>query len=128
MFIYLFLFGNLIEPFEMIIKYKNKKINVRVKRASSLGKFTGLMFKSKNTENLLFDFKNDIKMAIHSYFVFFPFLAVWVNDKNEVLEWKVVEPFISIVKPKKPFRKLVEVPFNSANLGIIDFFVGKRKV
>ena len=112
----------------MIIKYKNKKIDVRVKRVSSFGKFIGLMFKSKNTENLLFDLENDVKMAIHSYFVFFPFLAVWVNDKNEVQEWKVVEPFISIIKPKKSFRKLVEIPFNSANIGIIDFFVGKGKV
>lgn len=112
----------------MIIKYKNKKIDVRVKKVSSLGKFTGLMFKSKNTENLLFDFKNDVKMAIHSYFVFFSFLAVWVNDKHEVLEWKIVNPFISIIRPKKSFRKLVEIPFNSVNIGIIEFFVGKRKV
>ena len=36
---------------------KKKKVRVPVHRVSPVGKITGLMFKSKNVDNLLFEFK-----------------------------------------------------------------------
>lgn len=112
----------------MIINYKNKKIRITVEKASGLGKVTGLMFKKKTTENLLFDFRKRTDTRIHSYFVFFHFLAIWINEKNEVIEWKMVRPFILSMKPKKSFMKLIEIPLNEKNKKIIEFFVGGGKV
>jgi uncharacterized membrane protein (UPF0127 family) len=112
----------------MIISYRNKKIKVDLRKLSFLGKFSGLMFRSREIDNLLFYFEKDVKIAIHSYFVFFPFLAIWLDKNNRVTEWQIVKPFTSIVRPKRQFRKLVEVPFNNRNRQIIGFFVGKAKI
>lgn len=111
---------------KMILKYKNKKVEVIAKRVSFFGKFIGLMFKSRNYQNLLFEFKRKNLIAIHSWFVFFDFLAVWLDGENEVLDFKIVKPFKFNVCPKICFSKLVEIPINKNNEEIIEFFVGKR--
>ncbi len=110
----------------MIIKYNNKKINLFVKKVSFFGKIFGLMFRGKNTSNLLFEFKKNTQMAIHSYFVFFDFLVIWLDKNNKVLELKIVTPFSFNISSKKSFAKLVELPINNKNKKIIEFFVGKR--
>ncbi|MBX4211972.1 DUF192 domain-containing protein [Candidatus Pacearchaeota archaeon] len=97
------------------------------KRLSFLGKATGLMFKSSSTQNLLFEFNGYVRASITSWFVFFPFMAIWLDDKNRILEWKVVDPFVLRILPKEKFRKLVEVPLHERNRKILDFVVGKRK-
>lgn len=111
----------------MKIYYKNKKIDIDVRDVGLFGRFSGLMFKTKETSNLLFEFNHDVNMAIHSFFVFFNFLAVWVDEKNKVIEWKIVKPFTVAIKPEKRFRKLVEIPFNNGNSKILRFFVGKER-
>ena len=110
----------------MIIKFKTKKINISVKKTSIFG--TGLIFKNKETKNLLFEFKKETKMKITSFFVFFPFLAIWTNKKNEVVDFRFVKPFNFSINSKKSFQKLIEVPLNLKNKKIINYFVGKRKV
>jgi uncharacterized membrane protein (UPF0127 family) len=110
----------------MIIKYKNKNIEVSAKKVSFFGKFIGLMFRRKNYSNLLFEFRKSSIVAIHSFFVFFDFLAVWLDDKNNVLEFKLVKPFSLNICPKLHFTKLLEIPINDANKRIIEFFVDKR--
>lgn len=112
----------------MIIKHQNQKINIPVKKVFYFGKIFGLMFKNKGTKNLLFEFKNESQMRIHSFFVFFPFLTIWVDKKNNIIEFKFVKPFNPSIKPKKSFQKLIEVPLNSKNKKIINYFVGKRKI
>ncbi len=109
-------------------KNKGKKISFLVKECNALEKITGLMFKKKITRNLLFDFKKKSFLRIHSYFVFFDFLAIWTDDKNNIIKKKIVKPFTLSVKPKKPFHKLIEIPINKKNEKIIHFFVGKRKI
>ena len=86
------------------------------------------MFKKKTTENLLFECNEKTRLRIHSYFVFFDFLAIWLDKENKVLEWKIVKSFTSNVKPKRSFFKLIEIPFNKKNEEIIKSFVGKRKI
>ena len=110
----------------MIIKYKKQKINIQVKKVSIFG--IGLVFKNKKTKNLLFELKKETKIAITSFFVFFPFLTIWTNRKNEVVDFKLVKPFNLSIKPKKPFQKIIEIPLNNKNKKIISYFVGKRKV
>jgi len=112
----------------MEISYEGKKIKISVKKIFSFGKIIGLMFKNKTTENLLFDFKKKTKMRIHSYFVFFNFLAVWLDKKNKVLEWRIVKPFTFSIKPKNYFVKLIEIPINKKNEEIVKFFVGGGKI
>lgn len=109
----------------MIIKKNSKQIKISVKKVSSLGKITGLMFKTKNTKNLLFEFEKSTHMAIHSCFVFFDFLAVWVDGKNKILEYKIVRPFTACVRPRREFRKLVEIPLNERNRKVVKLIVGR---
>ena len=112
----------------MKIYYKNKSFDVRVRILGFFGKIRGLMFRTRNTENLIFAFNREVSISIHSFFVFFPFLAVWVDGKNNVLETQIVRPFIVAVLPKKKFKKLIELPFNNKNKSVIQFLVGKRKI
>jgi uncharacterized membrane protein (UPF0127 family) len=110
------------------IFFKGKKIKIFVKKVSFFGKIFGLMFKKCCTNNLLFEFANEGRRAIHSFFLRFSFLAIWLDSKNNVVEFRIVKPFCFCVRPKQKFRRLIEVPFNNNNKRIIDFFVGKRKI
>ena len=109
------------------IKRGKKKINLKVHKVSFFGRFSGLMFRTRKVENLLFEFSEDVNYSIHSLFVFFPFLAVWLDKNNNVVDKKIVFPFILSVKTKKMFRKLVEIPLNNENTKIVDFLVGKKR-
>lgn len=98
----------------MKLKIKGKYFEIPdVRISSELGKIKGLMFtRRKNARALLFDFPEQTTIAIHSFFVFFPFLALWLDDKNDILEFKIVRPFVPYVKPKKSFSRLLEIPLN----------------
>jgi len=85
------------------------------------------MFKSYETGNLLFQFEKKGRYPIHSFFVFFPFLVLWLNNKNKVIEYKLVKPFKFRVVPKRHFSKIIEIPVNTRNKKIIKFFVGKER-
>ncbi len=112
----------------MKVKLNEKTINIEARKVSELGKYSGLMFKTRNTENLLFEFKNWKTASIHSFFVFFSFLAVWVGEKNKIVDFKIVRPFRVFTRSRKPSTKLIEIPINLKNRQILDFFVGKRKI
>jgi hypothetical protein len=45
--------------------------------------------------------------------VFFPFVAIWLDDKNKIIDLKVVKSFNFSVSPNKSFCKLVEIPINN---------------
>jgi len=112
----------------MKISHNGRRLEIPVKKVSEIGKIIGLMFKSRETESLLFENSFDSKWAIHSFFVFFDFLAVWLDSDDKVLEIRKVRPFTFHVFPKKEFRKLIEIPINSKNNKIAGFLVGERKV
>ena len=113
----------------MILKYKNKKIKINPKNCNYLERVIGLMFKTReNAGILLFDFKKPVKISIHSLFVFFPFIAIWLDDKNNVIDLKVVKPFSLLMSPRKSFYKIVEIPINERHQEIIKILVGNRKV
>ncbi len=106
----------------ILVKYKGKRLNINVKKLGKFSKGIGLMFKNKNSENLLFEFERDINISIHSFFVFFPFLVVWLDSKNKVLEYKIVKPFSFYVNARNSFRKFVEIPLNKNNKEIVNAF------
>lgn len=95
------------------IKFRGQKFNLNVKELSYIGQFRGLMFRSKNSDNLLFN--RGGTWSIHSLYVFFPFLAVWLDENNNVLECRMIKPFILSAKPKTAFSKLIEIPMNDKN-------------
>src|SRR3989344_1993160 len=112
----------------MRLFHKEKSFNVEFKAISLFSKYTGLMFKTKETENLLFKFKNYKTFGIHSFFVFFVFLAIWLDENNKIVDYSIIRPFTFLVKSKYPSVKLLELPLNNRNKRIIEFLVGKRKI
>jgi len=111
----------------MIVHYGDRSININTRKLSFMGRFFGLMFREKNTENFLFEFKKETKIIIHSYFVFFDFLAIWLDKGNRVVDWRIVKPFTAVVRPKAKSFKMIEVPLNKSNHEIIDFFRKARR-
>ena len=91
-----------------------RKLELIARECSAFQKFSGLMFKNKeNAEALLFTFDKDTNIAIHSFFVFFPFYAVWLDENNKIIDLKKVKPFTLHIKPKKRFKRLLEIPINN---------------
>jgi uncharacterized membrane protein (UPF0127 family) len=101
------------------MKYKNitfsskgKKFKIKAKVLSNaFQEAIGLTFTPrKKAQALLFKLKKP--MAIHSCFVFFPFVAIWLDKNNKVVEIKKIQPFTLHVLPKKSFDKIIEIPIN----------------
>lgn len=105
----------------MKFRYKNKDFNINVKRLSKLGMVLGLMFSSKKrAKALLFEYKN---LRIHSFFVFYPFVALWLEG-DKVVDFKIVKPFRLNSSSVKPSSKLIEIPINGRYKDIIQNLVG----
>ena len=105
------------------LKYKKKKFEIDVKVCNLFWMVKGLMFtrREKARALLLFDFKKPRRLKIHSFFC--PkFLAVWLDEKNKVQEIKLVKPFNPLVRPKKKFNKLIEIPINKTYKKVVEFF------
>lgn len=81
-----------------------------MKLAKGIRRYTGLMFRTRNTEALCFEFNKEVLVPIHSWFVFFPFIVIWKDSKDKVMEMRRVNPFQKNIYPRKPFRKLLEIP------------------
>ncbi|MBS3099198.1 DUF192 domain-containing protein [Candidatus Pacearchaeota archaeon] len=109
------------------INIGKRSLEIDAKKVASLGMFSGLMFRSKNTKNLLFEFSKPKRAAIHSLFVFFPFAALWLDDKNNLVDSHYVEPFTLSVSPKRPARRLIELPTNKKNKYILRLLDDKER-
>ena len=112
----------------MKIFYKRREIELYARNVSGIGRLRGLMFRHKNTSNLLFDFGKPVRYSLHSFFVFFKFLVVLLDEKNNVVDLKIEKPFRFYVNTDKKFVKILEIPVNKRNKKIIKFFVGSKKV
>jgi len=112
----------------LTFNHKNKKISLEVKRCNWFSMVRGLMFcRRKNAPALLlFDFKKPRRMKIHSWFVFFPFIAVWLDDKNNAIEIRKIEPWRFSVALKNSFCKLVEIPINKKYSSVTDNLLSRR--
>lgn len=110
----------------MKISIKGKIIEVE--KMGNLGKVIGLMFKQrKNAKALLFEFDKPCCMGIHSFFVFFPFVAIWMNEER-LIDIQQISPFKLTIKPNEKFTRLIEIPINKKYQEIVQVLVGKRKV
>lgn len=82
---------------------------------SFLSKVRGLMFRRKSwfDHYLLFKFKRESKFfsAIHSFFVFFRFDAVFLNKDKKIVDIKKnIRPFKISIVPDEPSKFLLEMP------------------
>lgn len=108
---------------EIIIHYKKKKIKVIAENCNALQKFIGLMFsRREKAKTLFFSFKNKQRISIHSFFVFYKFVAIWLDKKNKVVDLKIIKPFTPYIFPRKKAYKLVEIPINKENKKLIKSF------
>ena len=80
------------------------------KEAKGLRRYTGLMFRTKKTKPLLFKFCKPTNQSIHSFFVFFPFRAIWFDEYGSEIEDRIIRPFSLSVSPSKPYAVLLEIP------------------
>jgi len=103
------------------LKLNGKEIEIPdIEKADGIKKYTGLMFKSTNTNALLFDFKNS-KQAIHSLFC--PdFLAIWLNE-GKIVDYKLITTSKFTIKPEKEFTHLLEIPVNDKYAEVISNFL-----
>lgn len=89
----------------------------------------GLTFRRRsNAPALLFDFGKRVRFALTAFFVFFPFLVLWLDEKNRVLEVQRVKPFLFHINTKKPFTKIVEIPINEKYRREIRLLDGNRNI
>ncbi|MBS3094996.1 DUF192 domain-containing protein [Candidatus Pacearchaeota archaeon] len=110
----------------IFLKFRNKKIKVNAREVSFFGKIIGLMFsRREKAKNLLFKFSKSVNTPIHSWFVFYPFLAIWLDKKNKIIEYKKVKPFSFSIKPRREFKKLIEIPINKRNAKVVKTLDGK---
>jgi uncharacterized membrane protein (UPF0127 family) len=111
---------------EIILTYKNKKIKLIADECNLWEKFWGLMFsRREKAKILLFNFNRKQKIKIHSFFVFFRFVAIWLDNKNNVVDIKIVKPFTLSI-PQKPAYNLIEIPFNKKYKKLYNFFTYRR--
>jgi len=107
-----------------LISKRRKKVSLRAFECNFFEKGIGLMFsREKNAEILAFRFRKKSYLSIHSFFVFFPFIAVWTDDKNRILCWKKIKPFkFYVAPPKSGFFNLIEIPLTKKHSRVVKFF------
>lgn len=69
----------------------------------------GLMFRTR-IEPLCFIFRKEKIHAIHSFFVFSPFEAIYLDADRRVVELRHVKPFRLNIRNKQPAKYLIEAP------------------
>ena len=111
------------------IKIGSKKIDIpEVKKVSKLGKGFGLMFRRREkSPALLFEFNKLVDFHLTSLFVFFPFVAIWLDKNNKVLEKKIIKPWkLTVFSSVKSYYKILEIPMNNFYLSKVKILVGQK--
>ena len=92
-----------------------KTIKRRLTIADSTAmRMRGLMFRKKCMP-MLFVFDSEAIWPIHSFFVGFPFDAIFLSGKNRVVGvFPSIKPFTPCVSPPQPSKYLLELPDGDA--------------
>jgi len=112
------------QKIKLTYRGKEFKLNLKV-----CGKWNfGLIGRTRKTKPLLFNFKKFTNVQMSSLWVFFPFIIVWLDDKNKIIESRIIKPFTFTVRQERKFKKLIEIPLNFENREIVKILVGKEKI
>lgn len=108
----------------MKINFNNQKIEIAdVKKCRGFSRAKGLMFcRRKKANALLFEFSRDVKFHLTSLFVFFPFIVLWLDENNQVIEARKIKSFQFRIPFSKSYRKILEIPFNEKYSSVIESF------
>jgi len=107
--------------------YKKEKIKIKVSVVPWWFEGIGLMFSRRKKANaLLFSFDKPVKMSIHSWFVFYSFFAIWLDEYGKLIEVKKVKPFSFNVSPSVKFKKLIEIPISPKYDDVSKILDGKK--
>ena len=91
----------------MRVKHNRKNFSSETAK-TFFEKMKGLMF--SNRKNILFVFEKERIFGIHSFFVFFPFDAVYLDAEKEVVDVvRNIAPFTLYVENKTPAKYLLEL-------------------
>lgn len=107
------------------LNFRGKEIEFDIEKCSGFKRFLGLMFKSRDTNALLFDFEKQGRQAIHSFFCH-NFLAIWIDKNNKVLDHRIITSN-KIIESNQPLSKLVEIPLNNKYAEITKLFLENKK-
>lgn len=111
----------------ILLRVGGSKLSLRVYPCNFFNKIVGLMFsRRENAKALLFKFDNDVNMSIHSFFVFYPFLALWLDKDNKLIEKRIVYPWKIHISPVKNYRSMIEIPINRRYKRILHSIVEKK--
>ncbi len=84
----------------MKVKIGKNSFNVTPCR-TFLSYIAGLMFRFPKNNGLIFIFKNERYVSLHTIFVFYPIYILYLNKNKEVTRIKKAMPFTLIISPTK---------------------------
>ncbi len=102
-----------------------KQCRVSVQVVSGLHLLRGLMCTRSLHQPLYFRMR--FPLSIHSFFVFYPFFAAWIDHHNQIIRTDVVFPFTFRISPPVGTTGLFEIPVHRKYQKIGAFLVGKRR-
>jgi uncharacterized membrane protein (UPF0127 family) len=108
----------------MLIEINQKNIEVECCRGFWKN-FRGLMFSRRKNILLVLPREGRNRAAIHSFFVFFPFQAIFINSRNEVVDATRMKPF-RVFRPRKPAKFVLEL--SKGNIAASDISIGSRLI
>ena len=82
---------------------------IKLVDAKGLRKYFGLMFRTRKTKPLVFNFETDVNYSLHSLFVFFDFEILFFDSENNLIERRIIKPFTWKIKCSKPYRRIIEI-------------------
>lgn len=108
--------------------FGKNKIDLDLKVVPWYLKWLGLMFsRRENAEALLFEFNKPINLKIHSLFVNYEFIAIWLDFRGEIIEIRKVKPWKTGFSPYKKFAKLIEIPCSKKYESILEKLVEDKR-
>lgn len=72
-------------------------------------KLIGLMFR-KRPKPVIIKLNKERLIPIHSMFVRVPFIAIWLDENEKLIDAKLITPWERNIRPPKPFKTLIELP------------------
>jgi len=76
----------------------------------------------EDNQSVLLKFKKEKNIPIHTFFVFFPIDAIWLNSKNKIVHIeRNIKPFRPYISPEKSATSILETKKNKTkNLKVGD--------
>ena len=92
------------------MKFNFKKYNELIFCETFLSKLTGLMFSSKKKLVFVLGNESRINSIIHTFFVFYNLDIYWLDNKMNIVDFRLnVKPF-TVKIPKYKAKYIVEIP------------------